>query len=56
MIVNDYRIGVFANLTNSYSLVSVGASENFYRLVIGRHKKIKMAGSLLNLGRRLTIM
>ena len=26
-----YRVGVFATLTNSYALVAVGASENFYR-------------------------
>jgi hypothetical protein len=25
------RVGVFATLTNSYALVAVGASENFYR-------------------------
>lgn len=27
------RVGVFATLTNSYALVSLGASENFYRFV-----------------------
>jgi hypothetical protein len=27
------RVGVFATLTNSYALVAVGASENFYRYV-----------------------
>lgn len=27
------RIGVFSTLTNSYALVALGASENFYRLV-----------------------
>jgi len=26
-----HRVGVFATLTNSYALVAVGASENFYR-------------------------
>jgi translation initiation factor 6 (eIF-6) len=30
-------VGVFATLTNSYALVAVGASENFYRLVLERH-------------------
>lgn len=25
-----YRVGVFSTLTNSYALVAVGASENFY--------------------------
>lgn len=25
-----YRVGVFARLTNSYAIVAVGASENFY--------------------------
>ena len=25
------RVGVFSTLTNSYALVAVGASENFYR-------------------------
>lgn len=28
-----YRVGVFSTLTNSYALVAVGASENFYRYV-----------------------
>lgn len=27
------RVGVFSTLTNSYALVAVGASENFYRFV-----------------------
>ena len=27
----DCRVGVFSTLTNSYALVAVGASENFYR-------------------------
>lgn len=26
-----FRVGVFSTLTNSYALVAVGASENFYR-------------------------
>lgn len=31
---NTYnRVGVFSTLTNSYALVAVGASENFYRYV-----------------------
>lgn len=25
------RVGVFSTLTNSYALVALGASENFYR-------------------------
>ena len=28
---NSNEIGVFANLTNAYCLVALGASENFYR-------------------------
>ena len=27
----SFRVGVFSTLTNSYALVAVGASENFYR-------------------------
>lgn len=27
---NTSRVGVFSTLTNSYALVAVGASENFY--------------------------
>jgi translation initiation factor 6 len=27
---NSNEIGVFANLTNAYALVSIGGSENFY--------------------------
>ena len=26
-----YRVGVFSTLTNSYAIVAIGASENFYR-------------------------
>jgi hypothetical protein len=29
----SHRVGVFSTLTNSYALVAVGASENFYRYV-----------------------
>lgn len=32
-VLSVSRIGVFATLTNSYALVALGASENFYRLV-----------------------
>lgn len=28
---NSNEVGVFSTLTNSYALVAVGASENFYR-------------------------
>ena len=28
------RVGVFSTLTNSYALVAVGASENFYRYAV----------------------
>jgi len=28
---NSNDVGVFANLTNAYCLVALGASENFYR-------------------------
>ncbi len=31
---NEDRVGVFSTLTNSYALVAVGASENFYRYVL----------------------
>ena len=30
---NSNEVGVFSTLTNSYALVAVGASENFYRYV-----------------------
>lgn len=33
MGANGYRVGVFSRLTNSYALVAIGASENFYRCV-----------------------
>ena len=29
--IDCIRVGVFATLTNSYALVAIGASENFYR-------------------------
>lgn len=29
---NSNEIGVFANLTNSYALVAIGGSENFYSI------------------------
>ena len=28
------EIGVFAKLTNTYCLVAIGGSENFYRLIL----------------------
>jgi translation initiation factor 6 len=28
---NSNEVGVFARLTNSYAIVAIGASENFYR-------------------------
>lgn len=31
MFVALDRVGVFSTLTNSYALVAIGASENFYR-------------------------
>ena len=31
---NSNEIGVFSKLTNTYCLVAVGASENFYRQVL----------------------
>lgn len=34
---NNNEIGVFAMLTNSYCLVAVGGSENFYRYKIPHH-------------------
>lgn len=30
---NSNEVGVFAKLTNSYCLVGIGGSENFYRYV-----------------------
>jgi len=30
---NNNEVGVFSKLTNSYCLVAIGGSENFYRLV-----------------------
>ena len=35
------RVGVFATLTNSYALVAVGASENFYRYAWGFSMRIR---------------
>jgi len=32
-VLTGDRVGVFSTLTNSYALVAVGASENFYRYV-----------------------
>jgi translation initiation factor 6 (eIF-6) len=32
---NNNEVGVFSKLTNSYCLVAIGGSENFYRLVYG---------------------
>jgi translation initiation factor 6 (eIF-6) len=32
---NNNDVGVFAKLTSAYCLVPVGASENFYRCVLG---------------------
>ena len=52
MLTGD-RVGVFSTLTNSYALVAVGASENFYRYVLayppsaqvpGRRKNTEEAG------------
>lgn len=34
----SHRVGVFSTLTNSYALVAVGASENFYRYVKREHR------------------
>ena len=31
MLMGITRVGVFSTLTNSYALVAIGASENFYR-------------------------
>jgi hypothetical protein len=34
MVLTGYhRVGVFSLLTNSYAIVAVGGSENFYRCV-----------------------
>jgi translation initiation factor 6 (eIF-6) len=30
---NSNEVGVFSRLTNSYAIVAIGASENFYRCV-----------------------
>ena len=44
---NSNEVGVFSMLTNSYCLVAVGGSENFYRQVFFRpttmHGPIRLA-------------
>jgi translation initiation factor 6 (eIF-6) len=42
-------IGCFARLTNSYCLVGIGASENFYRLGMVRQNITLESAFLLNL-------
>jgi len=32
------RVGVFSRLTNSYALVAIGASENFYRYYLSEKR------------------
>ena len=34
---NNNEIGVFSKLTNSYCLVAIGGSANFYRFVCHEH-------------------
>jgi hypothetical protein len=34
---NNNEVGVFSKLTNSYCLVAVGGSENFYRFVCAEY-------------------
>jgi translation initiation factor 6 len=35
---NNNEVGVFSKLTNSYCLVAVGGSENFYRFVYAEYE------------------
>ena len=37
---NNNEIGVFAKLTNSYCLVAIGGSANFYRFVCSFNKRL----------------
>lgn len=34
LLTDNYRVGVFATLTNSYALVATGGSMNFYRFAL----------------------
>jgi translation initiation factor 6 len=34
---NNNEVGVFSKLTNSYCLVAIGGSENFYRFVFAEN-------------------
>jgi hypothetical protein len=43
MLTED-RVGVFSTLTNSYALVAVGASENFYRYVLAFQPSARVFG------------
>lgn len=46
------RIGVFSTLTNSYALVALGASENFYRWVMRILDFQAITSSSLDIARR----
>ncbi len=45
------RVGVFSTLTNSYALVAVGASENFYRYVVAYPSSAQVSGRKKKEGR-----
>lgn len=36
---NSNEVGVFSTLTNSYALVAIGASENFYRYEVSTDRR-----------------
>lgn len=49
---NNNEVGVFSKLTNSYCLVAIGGSENFYRFVqLAQTRNNKTNLTLLNLNR-----
>jgi hypothetical protein len=43
-VLTGDRVGVFSTLTNSYALVAVGASENFYRYVVAYQPLAQVSG------------
>lgn len=43
-VLTGDRVGVFSTLTNSYALVAVGASENFYRYVVAYPPSAQVSG------------
>jgi len=50
-VLTGDRVGVFSTLTNSYALVAVGASENFYRYVLAYPPSAQVSGRRKKYGR-----